>query len=104
MPGIGSQLLFRRPDECPDTAKIGTFSIGTPALPTRLEGYVYLGEPKPGDQYRLFLTASGFGMNVKFEGSVFPIRRRATSPPNSPTSPRPPLKTSSSISSPANGR
>ena len=47
------------PAECPDTSKIGTFSIGTPALPERLEGDVYIGEPKPGDQYRLFLTRTG---------------------------------------------
>ena len=60
------------PAHCPDTSKIGTFSIGTPALPERLEGSVYLGEPKPGDQYRLFETASGFGMNIKFVGSVRP--------------------------------
>ena len=60
------------PASCPDTSKIGTFSIGTPALPQRLEGSVYLGEPKPGDQYRLFETASGFGMNIKLKGSVFP--------------------------------
>jgi hypothetical protein len=60
------------PAQCPDTSKIGTFSIGTPALPERLEGSVYIGQPKPGDQYRLFLTASGFGLNVKLIGSVFP--------------------------------
>jgi len=60
------------PASCPDQSKIGTFSIGTPALPQRLEGSVYLGEPKPGDQYRLFMTASGFGMNVKLKGSIFP--------------------------------
>ncbi len=55
------------PAECPDQSKIGTFSIGTPALPERLEGSVYLGEPKPGDQYRLFMIASGFGMNIKLD-------------------------------------
>ena len=44
----------RVPPHCPDNAKIGTFSIGTPALTGRLEGAVYIGEPKPGDQYRLF--------------------------------------------------
>jgi len=60
------------PAQCPDTSKIGTFSIGTQALPGRLEGSVYLGEPKPGDQYRLFETAMGFGMNIKFVGSVRP--------------------------------
>ncbi len=60
------------PAQCPDSAKIGTFSVGTPALPERLQGSVYLGEPKPGDQYRLFLIASGFGLNVKVKGSVKP--------------------------------
>ena len=60
------------PAECPDNAKIGTFSIGTPALPERLQGSVYIGEPKPGDQYRLFMTASGFGINAKLVGSVKP--------------------------------
>jgi hypothetical protein len=60
------------PANCPDTAKIGTFSIGTPALPERLQGSVYIGEPKPGDQYRLFMIASGFGINAKIVGSVRP--------------------------------
>jgi hypothetical protein len=60
------------PSECPDNAKIGTFSIGTPALDGRLDGSVYIGEPKPGDQYRLFMMASGFGINAKLIGSVKP--------------------------------
>ena len=60
------------PAECPDQSKIGTFSIGTKALNGRLEGSVYIGEPKPGDQYRLFLIASGFGINAKLVGSVRP--------------------------------
>ena len=57
---------------CPDNAKIGTFSIGTEALPERLEGAVYIGEPKPGDQYRIFEIASGFGINAKLVGSIKP--------------------------------
>jgi hypothetical protein len=60
------------PAQCPDKAKIGTFSIGTQALPGRLEGAVYIGEPKPGDQYRLFEIASGFGINAKLVGSIKP--------------------------------
>ena len=60
------------PANCPDNSKIGTFSIGTKALNGRLEGAVYLGEPKPGEQYRLFEVASGFGINAKFVGSVIP--------------------------------
>jgi hypothetical protein len=57
---------------CPDSSKIGTFSIGTPALPERLQGAVYIGEPEPGDQYRLFEISSGFGINSKLVGSVRP--------------------------------
>jgi hypothetical protein len=60
------------PAECPDNAKIGSFSIGSPTLNGRLEGSVYIGEPKPGNQYRLFLIASGFGMNIKLVGSIQP--------------------------------
>ena len=61
-----------RAPECPDSSKIGTFSIGTPALKGRLEGSVFLGEPEPGNQYRLFLTALGFGLNVKLVGAFVP--------------------------------
>jgi hypothetical protein len=60
------------PAACPDTAKIGTFSIGTPALPEPLQGALYIGEPKPGDQYRLFEIASGSGINAKLIGSIKP--------------------------------
>ncbi len=60
------------PANCPDNAKIGTFQIGTPALTGPLDGSVYIGEPKPGNQYRLFLVASGFGLNVKLVGSFKP--------------------------------
>ncbi len=60
------------PANCPNNAKIGTFSIGTKALNGRLEGAVYIGEPKPGEQYRLFEIASGFGINAKLIGKVKP--------------------------------
>ncbi len=60
------------PAHCPDQAKIGTFSIGSQALNGRLEGAVYIGEPKPGDQYRLFEIATGFGIHAKLVGSVKP--------------------------------
>jgi hypothetical protein len=60
------------PAECPDNSKIGTFQIGTQALPGPLTGAVYIGEPKPGDQYRLFLVADGFGIHAKLLGDVRP--------------------------------
>ena len=60
------------PAECPDNAKIGTFAMETPSLSGPLEGSVYIGEPKPGEQYRLFLTATGFGINAKLIGLFKP--------------------------------
>jgi hypothetical protein len=60
------------PSSCPDKAKIGTVTIGTPALDGPLAGSIYIGEPKPANQYRLFLILSGFGINAKLVGSVQP--------------------------------
>jgi hypothetical protein len=71
---LESQANFRTEDaaKCPDQSKIGTFAIGSPALAGPLEGAIYIGEPKPGDQYRLFLIADGFGIHAKFVGSFRP--------------------------------
>ncbi len=60
------------PAQCPNNSKIGTFGLHTVALDGVLEGAVYIGEPLPNDQYRLFMVASGFGINAKFVGSVHP--------------------------------
>jgi hypothetical protein len=60
------------PGNCPDGAKIGTFAIGSSALDGPLKGSIYLGEPKPGDQYRVFLIADGFGIHAKLLGSFRP--------------------------------
>lgn len=69
---LQAQLSNRGPAECPENAKVGTLSITSAALPGPLPGYIYLGQPKPGDRYRLVLTAAGFGVNVKIVGSVHP--------------------------------
>jgi hypothetical protein len=58
--------------ECPDSAKIGTFEVGTPALDGPLSGSLYIGEPKPGNQYRVFMMANGFGINAKLVSAVHP--------------------------------
>lgn len=60
------------PGECPDQAKIGTIALGTPALDGPLIGSIYIGEPKPGNQYRLFMILTGFGVNAKLVGNIFP--------------------------------
>jgi hypothetical protein len=60
------------PDNCPDNAKIGTFALHTNALRGALEGSIYIGEPQPGNQYRLFMIASGFGIHAKLVATVHP--------------------------------
>jgi hypothetical protein len=63
---FGSQLAAH----CPDNAKVGTLEIDSSALPGRLPGAIYLGEPQPGNKYRLILTADGFATHIKLAGSV----------------------------------
>ena len=60
------------PANCPDKSKIGTMGIHSTALDGTLEGSIYIGQPKPGDQYRLFMVVSGFGINAKLIGSFRP--------------------------------
>jgi hypothetical protein len=60
------------PAECPDSSKIGRFDIRTPALIGPLTGSLYIGEPTPDNQYRLFMVASGFGINAKIVATVRP--------------------------------
>lgn len=60
----------RRAASCPEFSKVGTLTIDSSALPGPVPGGVYLGEPKPGDPYRLILAANGFGTNIKLAGSA----------------------------------
>jgi hypothetical protein len=57
---------------CPDSSMIGTFLLNTPALDGPLVGSIYIGEPKPGSQYRVFLAADGFGVHAKLVGTFNP--------------------------------
>jgi hypothetical protein len=56
--------------ECPEFSRIGSLTISSSSLPGPFSGYMYIGEPKPGDRYRLILVADGFGLHVKLPGSV----------------------------------
>jgi hypothetical protein len=60
------------PGSCPDTSKIGTVEVRTPALEAPLRGDLYIGEPQPGNQYRLFMLFTGFGINAKLKADVHP--------------------------------
>jgi hypothetical protein len=64
--GIGT----RGPARCPESAKIGTLSIDVASLPEPISGGMYLGEPLPGETYRLVLAADGAGTHVKLPGTV----------------------------------
>ena len=48
--------------------------IDSSALPGPIAGAIYLGEPLPGNRYRIFLTAYGYATHVKLAGSITPIR------------------------------
>ncbi len=58
--------------QCPEDSKIGTISVETPVLPAPLPGAVYLGEPKPGNRFRMILAFNGFGVHVKLPGTATP--------------------------------
>ena len=58
--------------QCPETSKIGTVTLTSSALPGPLPGYIYLGQPRSGERYRLILTANGFDVHVKLAGKVTP--------------------------------
>jgi hypothetical protein len=60
------------PGHCPDNAKIGTVEVRTPALDAPLDGSLYIGEPQPGNQYRLFMLFDGFGIHAKLAADVHP--------------------------------
>jgi hypothetical protein len=66
--GFGTNL----PGACPDNSKIGTVDVRTPALDGPLVGSLYIGEPKPGDQYRVFMIFDGFGVHAKLFASFRP--------------------------------
>jgi hypothetical protein len=58
--------------QCPEFSKVGTLTLTSALLPGPLPGFIYLGDPKPGDRYRLILTADGFSTHVKLAGSIIP--------------------------------
>jgi hypothetical protein len=69
--GFGSEA----PSRCPDNSKIGTVEVHTPALEGPLTGSLYLGEPQPGNQYRVFMIFEGFGIFAKLAADFRPDPR-----------------------------
>ena len=71
-PDADANFGTETPAHCPDNAKIGTVELDTPALSGPLLGSLYFGEPRPGNQYRIFLVADGFGIHAKLVGELHP--------------------------------
>jgi hypothetical protein len=67
-----ARIGFEDEAECPDFAKVGTLTLNTPALSAPIPGSIYIGEPQPGNRYRLILTANGFATHIKLLGTVEP--------------------------------
>jgi hypothetical protein len=67
-----AEARFGTPEaaQCPEFSKIGTVELESEALPGPIDGYAYIGEPKPNDPYRVILTADGFATHVKLAGST----------------------------------
>ena len=62
--------------QCPEDSKVGTdLARQLRSSPGPIPGSVYLGEPQPGNRYRMLLAANGFGVHVKLAGSVTPDPR-----------------------------
>ena len=65
-----ARIGTREEASCPEHAKVGNLSLTSSALPGPIPGNIYLGEPRPGDRYRLILTADGYATHVKLTGSI----------------------------------
>lgn len=61
------------PSTCPSESRIGTVGFQVPSLPDpQVAGTIYLGAPKPGDPFRVFLEAYGSNVRVKLTGDIVP--------------------------------
>jgi hypothetical protein len=60
------------PIACPASSRVGAIKITTPVLDSPLEGSVFIGQPLPGNRYRLFLNADGHGISIRLKGIVTP--------------------------------
>jgi hypothetical protein len=71
-PDSDAEFGVEAPSHCPDSSKVGTVTLKSGSLAGDLNGSIYLGEPKPGNQYRLFIIAEGQGIRAKLVGKLLP--------------------------------
>jgi hypothetical protein len=71
-PDSDAELGSENPAHCPDSSKVGTVTLKSESLAGDLNGSIYLAQPKPDNQYRLFLIAEGLGIRAKLIGKLLP--------------------------------
>jgi hypothetical protein len=64
------QIDNANPVSCPNSANIGFVEITSPLLDHKLKGAVYVGQPLPGNRYRIFFVIEEGKVLVKLEGKV----------------------------------
>jgi Tol biopolymer transport system component len=64
--GFGKEVA----DGCPEAAKIGTATIGSPALPQPIQGTIYQRSPEPGQLFGLWLVSDDYGIHLKLPGKI----------------------------------
>jgi hypothetical protein len=55
---------------CPAASRVGTVELSVPSLGEPTRGPIYLGQERPGDRFRLFVSASAAGSAIKLVGSL----------------------------------
>jgi hypothetical protein len=56
--------------QCPQSSKVGSVEITTPAIEGSLIGTIYLGAEKPGERFRVFVVARAVGTTIKSVGAL----------------------------------
>ncbi len=54
--------------QCPQSSKVGSVELSTPAVEGVLSGTIYLGEEKPGQRFRVFVVTRAVGTTIKSVG------------------------------------
>jgi hypothetical protein len=63
-------LASQQPARCPDSSRVGTVELASSQLGKAVDGGLYLGQPLPGERFRLFMIAEGPGIVAKFVGAL----------------------------------
>jgi hypothetical protein len=53
---------------CPQSSRVGSIELVSPAIDGAMIGTIYMGDEKPGQRFRVFVVAPAAGITVKFVG------------------------------------